>query len=51
MDIHKIVKKLSKKTGVAIDLEDLAEYVDPEFSKGEEGRRNTYKLAYALKSR
>ena len=50
MDIHKIVKKLSKKGAKAIDLQDLAEYVDPEFSKGEAGKSATYKLAYRLKS-
>lgn len=31
MDIHKIVKKLSKKNGIVLDLEDLSEYVDPGF--------------------
>lgn len=31
-------------------MEDLAEYVDPGFAKGEVGKRETYKLAYRLKS-
>lgn len=50
MDFHKIVKKLSKSSSKVFDLEDLAEYVDPGFAKGEEGKRATYKLAYRLKS-
>lgn len=50
MDIHKIVKKLSKKKGAVLDLEDLSEYVDPGFCRGEQGKRDTYKLVYALKS-
>lgn len=50
MDIHKIVKKMSKKGSKAFDLQDLSEYVDPEFSKGEAGKAATYKLAYRLKS-
>lgn len=29
MDIHKIVKKLSRKSSNVFDLEDLAEFVDP----------------------
>lgn len=50
MDFNKIVKKLSRKPGIAIDLEDIAEYVDPGFARGEAGKRDTYKTAYRLKS-
>lgn len=50
MDMHKIVKKMSRKSSKAFDLSDIAEYVDPEFSKGEAGKSATYKLAYRLKS-
>lgn len=50
MEFNKIVKKLSRFTKAVLDLEDVAEFVDPEFSKGEEGKRATYKLAYRLRS-
>lgn len=50
MDFDKIVKKLSRKPGFPIGLDDLAEYVDPGYARGAEGKRDTYKLAYRLKA-
>lgn len=50
MDFNKIVKKLSKSSRNVFDLDDISEYVDPGFARGEEGKRDTYKLAYRLRS-
>lgn len=50
MDMHKIVKKMSRRGTKIFDLDDLSDYADPGFSKGEAGKSATYKLAYRLKS-
>ncbi|MDQ1344102.1 MAG: hypothetical protein QG650_822 [Patescibacteria group bacterium] len=50
MDFNKIVKKLSKSPSKVFDLEDIAEFVDPGFARGEGGKRDAYKLVYRLKS-
>lgn len=50
MEFNKIVKRLSNKIDDIVDQDDLFDFVDPGNARGEAGKRDVYKLTYALKS-
>lgn len=50
IDFNKIVNKLWKLKGTFIDIDDIADIVDPDFQKKELSKRTpTYKILYRLK--
>lgn len=50
ISFDKIVSKLCVKSSPVILMEDLVELIDPENARGEEGRREVYKMAYRLRA-